>query len=61
MARENLSGEIEVDAGEIIIGKNQRIAVLKQDHFVYDEYSVLHTVIMGYEKLYSIMMAREAI
>jgi len=56
-----LSGEIETDAGEVFINKNQRLAVLKQDHFVYDEYSVLHTVIMGYEKLYSLMQEREAI
>jgi len=56
-----LSGEIEHDKGEISIGKNQRIAVLKQDHFAYEEYPALETVIMGYPKLYSVQKEREAI
>ncbi|MBN2442289.1 MAG: ATP-binding cassette domain-containing protein [Spirochaetales bacterium] len=56
-----LSGEIEADSGEVIIDKNQRLAVLKQDQFAYDEYSVLHTVILGYEKLYALMQERDAL
>jgi ATPase subunit of ABC transporter with duplicated ATPase domains len=56
-----LSGEIEHDKGEISIAKNQRIAVLKQDHFAFEEYPALETVIMGYPKLYAIQKEREAI
>jgi ATPase subunit of ABC transporter with duplicated ATPase domains len=56
-----LSGEVEHDKGEISFGKNQRIAVLKQDHFAYEEYPALETVIMGYPKLYSVQKEREAI
>jgi ATPase subunit of ABC transporter with duplicated ATPase domains len=56
-----LSGEIEHDKGDISFGKNQRIAVLKQDHFAYEEYPALETVIMGYPKLYSVQKEREAI
>jgi ATPase subunit of ABC transporter with duplicated ATPase domains len=56
-----LSGETEHDKGEISIGKDQRIAVLKQDHFAFDEYPALETVIMGYAKLYSVGKEREAI
>jgi len=56
-----LSSEIEHDKGEISIAKNQRIAVLKQDHFAYEEYPALETVIMGYPKLYGVQKEREAI
>ncbi|MCL2443237.1 MAG: ATP-binding cassette domain-containing protein [Treponema sp.] len=56
-----LSGEIEHDKGEISIAKNQRVAVLKQDHFAFEEYPALETVIMGYPKLYSVQKEREAI
>ncbi|MCL2196758.1 MAG: ATP-binding cassette domain-containing protein [Treponema sp.] len=56
-----LSSEIEHDKGEISIAKNQRIAVLKQDHFAYEEFPALETVIMGYPKLYSVQKEREAI
>ncbi|MCL1954824.1 MAG: ATP-binding cassette domain-containing protein [Spirochaetes bacterium] len=56
-----LSGEVEHDKGEISFGKNQRIAVLKQDHFAYEKYPALETVIMGYPKLYSVQKEREAI
>ncbi|MCL2411899.1 MAG: ATP-binding cassette domain-containing protein [Treponema sp.] len=56
-----LSGEIEQDKGEISIGKNQRIAVLKQDHFAYEEYLALETVVMGFPKLYAVQKEREAI
>ena len=56
-----LSSEIEHDKGEISIGKNMRIAVLKQDHFAFEEYPALETVIMGYPKLYAVQKEREAI
>jgi len=56
-----LSGEIEHDKGEISTGKNQRIAVLKQDHFAFEKYPALETVIMGYPKLYAVQKEREAI
>ena len=56
-----LSGEIEADTGEVIITSGQRMAVLRQDHFAFNNYSVLETVIMGYEKLYSVMKERDAV
>ena len=56
-----LSGEIEQDTGTISVSSGQRIAVLKQDHFAYDEHSVLDTVMMGYPKLYECYKAREEI
>jgi ATPase subunit of ABC transporter with duplicated ATPase domains len=56
-----LSGEADFDRGEISVGKDQRVAVLKQDHFAFEAYSVLETVIMGYPKLYSVQKEREAI
>ena len=54
-----LSGEIEPSKGEVIIPEGKRLAVLKQDHFAYDEYTVLDTVIMGHERLYEIMRKKE--
>ena len=56
-----LSGEIEHDKGEVSLGKNQRMAVLKQDHFAFEEYPALETVVMGYPKLYAVQKEREAI
>ena len=56
-----LSGEIEHDKGEISVLKNQRIAVLKQDHFAFENYPVLETVVMGYPKLYAVQKEREAV
>ncbi len=56
-----LSGEIEPDTGEIIVTPGERLATLKQDHFQYNEYRVLDTVIMGYKHLYDVMQEREAI
>jgi ATPase subunit of ABC transporter with duplicated ATPase domains len=56
-----LSSEIEHDKGEISIGKNQRIAVLKQDHFAFERFPVMETVIMGYPRLYEVQKEREAI
>ncbi|MBN1646882.1 MAG: ATP-binding cassette domain-containing protein [Spirochaetales bacterium] len=56
-----LSGELEADKGEIIITPGERMAVLEQDQFKYDDYTAMHTVIMGHKKLYEVMMEREAI
>ncbi len=56
-----LSGEIEPSKGEVVIPEGKRLAVLKQDHFAYDEYSVIDTVIMGHERLYEIMKQKEAL
>ena len=56
-----LSGETEHDKGEISVSKGERIAVLKQDHFAFDSFPVLETVIMGFPKLYEIRKEREAI
>ncbi|TVR89183.1 MAG: ATP-binding cassette domain-containing protein [Spirochaetaceae bacterium] len=56
-----LSGEIQADTGEISIGSGQRMAVLKQDQFAFDAHTVLETVIMGYEELYRIGLARDEI
>lgn len=56
-----LSGELESTTGEVIIKKDTRMSVLKQDHFAYDEYTVLDTVIMGNQKLYNIMKEKEEI
>lgn len=56
-----LSGELEPNKGEISVTPGERIAVLRQDHFAFDEYSALETVIMGYERLYEIMQKKEAL
>ena len=56
-----LSGDIEPDSGTVSVGSRERIAVLKQEHFAFDEETVLNTVIMGHEKLYGIMAEREAL
>ena len=56
-----LSGEIEPDTGEIIITAGQRMAVLRQDHFAFNEYSIMDTVIMGYKKLYDVRKERDEI
>lgn len=56
-----LSGEIESSTGEITIPKKMRMSVLKQDHYKYDEYDVLQTVIMGNARLYEIMQEKEAL
>ena len=56
-----LSGELEHDSGQIIMTPGERMAVLKQDHFAFDEFSVKDTVMSGYPKLYECAKAREAI
>ena len=54
-----LSGEKESTKGNVIIEKGNRMAVLKQDHFEYDEYSVIETVIMGHKRLFDIIQEKE--
>ena len=56
-----LSGEIEAQTGSVTLGPNERLAVLKQNHFEYEEYEVLKTVIMGHARLYEIMQEKDAI
>ena len=56
-----LSGELEPTNGDIAISSGQRLSFLKQDHFQYDKYTVLDTVIMGNERLYQIMKEKDAI
>jgi ATPase subunit of ABC transporter with duplicated ATPase domains len=56
-----LSGKLETTKGDIVITPGQRMSVLEQDHFKYDEYPVLDVVIMGNARLYEIMKEKEAI
>ena len=56
-----LSGELQPNSGEVIVTPGERISVLKQDHFLYDEYDVLSTVIMGNKRLYEVMQEKEAL
>ena len=56
-----LSGVIKPTTGDVIITPGQRMSVLEQDHFKYDEYTVLDTVIMGNKRLYDIMKEKDAI
>lgn len=56
-----LSGEIEAQAGDVHMGPGERLAVLKQDHFAFEEEEVLKVVIMGHERLYEVMQEKDAI
>ena len=56
-----LSGDLEPTTGEVIIPKEERMSILKQDHFQYDAYSVLDTVIMGNQHLYDVMKEKDAL
>ena len=56
-----LCGELEPTKGEVFIPKNVRMSVLKQDHFAYEEFTVLDTVIMGNARLYEIMKEKEVL
>jgi ATPase subunit of ABC transporter with duplicated ATPase domains len=56
-----LSGEIEPSSGKVELSPRERLAVLKQNHFEFDEYPVLETVIMGHKRLYQIMKEKDAI
>ena len=56
-----LSGELETTTGDITITPGQRLSVLEQDHFKYDDYTVMDTVILGNPRLYEVMKEKEAI
>ncbi|MFA6807361.1 MAG: ATP-binding cassette domain-containing protein [Eubacteriales bacterium] len=56
-----LSGELDPSKGEVVITPGERIAVLKQDHFQYEEFVVLDVVIMGHAKLYEIMKEKDTL
>lgn len=56
-----LSGDLEPTTGDISIGKNMRMSVLKQDHFAFDEYTVLDTIIQGNPRLFKIMKEKDAL
>ena len=56
-----LSGDLEPTSGEVIIDKRTRMSVLKQDHFAYDEQTVLDTIIQGNPRLYEIMQQKDAL
>ncbi len=56
-----LSGEIDPTAGSVSVSKGERLSMLKQDQFAYDEHPVLMTVFMGYERLYQVMNDRDAL
>ena len=56
-----LSGDLEPTTGEVIIPKEERMSILKQDHFQYDAFTVLDTVMMGNQRLYDIMKEKDAL
>lgn len=56
-----MSGQLEPSKGDIIITPGQRLSFLQQDHFKFDQYSVLNTVIMGNKRLYDIMLEKDEI
>src|SRR5210317_1244672 len=56
-----LAGRLDPDQGEISKGPGQRLAMLNQDQFAFDEHTVFNTVIMGHKKLYKVMAERDAL
>lgn len=56
-----LSGEIQPSTGSVSLGPDERMATLKQNHFDYEEYPVIETVIMGHKRLYDVMKEKDAI
>lgn len=56
-----LAGELQPSTGVVTLGPDERLAVLKQNHFDYEEYQVIETVIMGHKRLYDIMKEKDAI
>ncbi|WP_419893053.1 ABC-F family ATP-binding cassette domain-containing protein [Oceanobacillus kimchii] len=56
-----LSGEVEPQSGNVSMAPGQRLTVLKQDHFAYEEHPVLETVLMGHERLYKVKQEKDAI
>lgn len=56
-----LSGELQPSTGNVSLGPDERMAVLKQNHFDFEEYTVIETVIMGHKRLYDVMKEKDAI
>lgn len=56
-----LAGEIQPSTGSVTLGPNERLATLKQNHFDYEEFTVMETVIMGHSQLYKVMKEKDAI
>ena len=56
-----LSGELETTKGDITMNAGERLSILRQDHFKYNDFTVLDTVIMGNEHLYDVMKEKDAI
>lgn len=56
-----LSGEIEAQTGDVHMSPGERLAILKQNHFEYEEFEVLKVVIMGHKRLYDVMQEKDAI
>jgi len=56
-----LSGELEAQSGNVALGPGERLAILKQNHFEYEEHEVLKVVIMGHTRLYEVMQEKDAI
>ncbi len=56
-----LSGEQEPSSGRVVISKGQRLSMLRQDHFAYDEVKTLTAVLMGHERLHQVMVEKEAL
>ena len=54
-----LCGTLEPTKGEVIIPETERLSILKQDHFAYDAYTVMDTVIMGNQRLYDIIQEKD--
>ncbi len=54
-----ISGEIDSTAGHISLGPGERLSILSQDHFAYDEYSALHTVLKGHARLWEVMQEKD--
>lgn len=56
-----ISGDFDTNSGHIILGPGERLSVLNQDHFAFDEYSVLHTVLKGHAHLWDIMQEKDSL
>jgi len=56
-----ISGEIDATAGKILLGHGERLSVLSQDHFAFDEYTVLNTVMKGHSTMWKIMQEKDAL
>jgi len=56
-----IAGELDATRGSILMGTGERLSVLKQNHFEFDEFTVLDTVLMGYKELWKLMKEKEAL